>query len=326
MTSRRGAVSWWSSPPPGVAVEIGARRVTAVALSVGSTPTLQAHATEPLADGLVVPSLTGPNITDGAAVAAVVRRTLEAVGGRARRVALVVPDGVAKVSLVKFDKLPASTEDLDQLVRWQVKKSVPFPLEQAVVSWARGSVDAGGATELIVTVARRDAVAEYEAACAAAGVHAGIVDISTFNMINAVRAADAASATGAEGDWLLVHVAPDSSTLAILRGDAVILFRNRPSAGEGGLADLVHQSAMYFEDRLGGQGLARVVVVPRDLDAVAAAEVTALCRSFEAQTRTPVLDVDPRPAAPFSDRISPAAEILRAVAAPVGVLLRERVA
>ncbi len=56
-------------------------------------------------------------------------------------------------------------------------------------------------------------------------------------------------------DWVLVHVGADSSTVAIVRGAQVMFFRNRPADAEGHLNDLVHQSAMYYEDRLGGPGL-----------------------------------------------------------------------
>jgi type IV pilus assembly protein PilM len=257
-----------------------------------------------------------------------VQRTLGAIGTRTKRVALVIPDGAAKVSLVKFDKLPARAEDLDQLIRWQVKKAVPFPLDQAQVSWTRGRVDADGATELVVTLARRDIVADYEAACSAAGAHAGLVDLATFNLVNVVLAADRGrDAQGFPDDWLLVHVAPDSSTLAIVRGSALILFRNRQSSADGrGLEDLVHQSAMYYEDRLGGQGLARVIVVPHDLDRAALDEVASVCRSLEQRVGSRVVEVDVRSVTAFTNRIQPGHELLRAVAAPVGALLRERVA
>jgi type IV pilus assembly protein PilM len=326
-TSRSFWRRWFASPPPSVAVEVGARRVTAVALgSAAGAPTVVAHATEALPDGLVAPSLTSPNLTDQRAVASAVRRTLDALGTRARRVALVIPDGAAKVSLVKFEKVPPRAEDLDQLIRWQIKKAVPFPLDHAQLSWTTGLVDADGATELVITVARRDIVAEYEAACSAAGMHAGVVDVATFNLVNAVLAADGARGEAPADDWLLVHVAPDSSTLAILRGANLILFRNRASTGEGGLSDLVHQSAMYYEDRLGGRGLSRVVVVPRDLTAPALEELDAVCRSFEERSGSRAIEVDVRPVTAFADRISPSPELLRAVAAPVGALLRERAA
>ena len=101
---------------------------------------------------------------------------------------------------------------------------------------------------------RRDVIEECEGVCARAGMHAGLVDIASFNVVNAVLAA--AQEDGA--DWLLVHVTPEDTTLAIVRSGDLIFFRNRP-VGEGSLEDLVHQTAMY-RDRLGGRGLSRVIV------------------------------------------------------------------
>jgi type IV pilus assembly protein PilM len=250
-------------------------------------------------------------------------------------VALVVPDGAARVSLVKFDKVPAKAEDLAQLIRWQVKKSVPFPLEQSQVTWTRGATDAAGGVEFVVAIARRDIIEEYEAVCQAANAQAGLVDLATLNMINlaliadpslsgSVRAHDAADPASAMPiDWLLVHVGADSSTVAIVRGAHVLFFRNRPADAEGHLNDLVHQSAMYYEDRLGGPGFSRVLVTTRDVPEELAAEVEELYRGLAERVGDRVEALDLRAAAGIAHGISPSPELLSALAAPVGVVLRE---
>jgi type IV pilus assembly protein PilM len=317
---RRRTASWFASPPPSVAVEIGAGRVTAVVLSiVDGAPSVSAQATERLPDGLVAPSLTTPNLTDKAAVAAAVQRVLRAVGVSRGRVALVIPDGAAKVSLIRFEKVPAKADDLAQLVRWQVRKSVPFPIEQSQVSWTPGVTDATG-TDYVVTVARQDIVQDYEQAVAASGVQVGLVDLATFNLVNLllVRDTDATAA----GDWLLVHVTPDASTMVIVRDGALLLFRHRSIEGEGSLSDLGHQTAMYYEDRLSGQGIARAVFAARDIGPAVVADLEAFGRAIEQRIGRAVVEVDPRTlvriaAESGGDRT--------AIAAPVGVLLRERV-
>src|SRR5204862_418652 len=84
-----------------------------------------------------------------------------------------------------------------------LRETAPFPIEEGQVSFVPGVTAADG-REFIVAVARRDVVAEYEALCAEAGAHAGLVDLSTFNVINAVLAGGAPS-----NDWLLVNIAAD---------------------------------------------------------------------------------------------------------------------
>jgi len=302
---------------PNVAVELASRRVSAAALELrGGRPVIAAHATEPLPEGALVPSLTGENVRDRAAVTAALARVFERIGGRPRRVGLVVPDPIAKVSLVRFQRVPERTQDLDQLVRWQVKKTAPFPIEEAQVSYAYGVLTADG-QEFVVSLARRTVVEAYEKVCADAGTHAGIVDLATFNVVNAVIAASAPTS----GDWLLVHVAADYASIAIVRGEHLIFFRNRASDADGTLADLVHQTAMYYEDRLEGIGFARVVLAGvgarEDLDQVR--------RSLEERlTNTQVETVDPRTAAALTDRISAAPALLDTLAPLVGLLLRDR--
>jgi Tfp pilus assembly PilM family ATPase len=165
--------------------------------------------------------------------------------GRPRRIGLVLPDVIAKVSLIRFEQVPARAQEHAQLVRWQVRKTAPFPIEEAQVSFVPGLTGSDG-HEFIVSLARRDVIAEYEGICAEAGAHAGIVDLATFNVINAVLA----GSSPPETDWLLVNMAADSASIAILRGPHLILFRNRGAETFGTLAVLVVLREMFCVDRL----------------------------------------------------------------------------
>jgi type IV pilus assembly protein PilM len=311
-------MSRWSfdltdAPPPDAAVEIASRHVSAATIGRrGGRPVVSAYAVEPLPDGAVVPSLTAQNIRDRALVEAAVASALESIG-RPRRVGLIVPDAVAKVSLVRFEQVPARAQDLAQLIRWQVRKAAPFPIEEAQVSFSEAGAVPGG-REFLVAVARREIVEEYEGLLAAGGVHAGIVDLSTFNVVNAVLVSAGAPATE---DWLLVNVgAPDLASIAILRGPQIIFFRTRGADTDGTLADLVHQTAMYYEDRLQGSGFTRAVICGDSSDDVR--------RSLEQRLALDVDALDIRTAAALTDRISAAPALLDALAPLAGLLLRGR--
>ncbi len=314
MSSLTDRFSLKDAPPPGAAVELAADHVSAASLELrGGRPVVSAHAVESLPQGALVPSITAHNIRDRAAVAGALSRVLERVG-TPRRVGLVVPDPVAKVSLVRFEQVPARSQDLDQLIRWQVRKTAPFPIEEAQVSHVAGLRAADG-QEFIVTLAKREIVEEYEALCLAAGAHAGIVDIATFNVINAALAGSAAPAA----DWLLVNVASDYASIAILRGSDLMFFRSRGSETDGTLADLVHQTAMYYEDRLQGAGFSRVM-----LSGASTTGVDQVRRSLEGRLGTSVEHVDVRAAAQLTDRITAAPSLLDTLAPLVGLLLRGR--
>ena len=310
--------SIFSSPAPSVAIEIASDAVTAVALrSGGSGLAVAAHATEALPAGAVVPAVNETNVQDRAGAVEALRRVLDRLGRRVRRAAVILPDAVAKVSIVRFDEVPARARDLDELVRWQVRKAAPFRIEDAQVVYTRGVTDASGAADFIVALMRRSIVEEYEEVCREVDVHAGIVDLSSFNLLNTIL-----SGGSIAGDWLLVHMAPESSTIAVVRGGDLILFRNRPVAGADQLADLVHQTAMYYEDRLGGTGFGRVFLAGTARGASGASD--AVRRDLERRLGGQVEPVDAREVAGLVDRIGASPDLLDRLAAPIGVLVRER--
>lgn len=246
-----------ASSRPHVAVGIAADRVTAIRVARGGDLVVTAHASEALPQGAIDPVLNGPNIADRPAVAGALRRVLERLGQRPRRVALALPDTIGKLSLLRFEKVPARTDDLEQMIRFQVRKAAPFRIEDAQVAWSPGARLEGGGREFVVVVTRRDVVREYEAVCEALGAQAGTVDLASLNVINAMLA----SHDRPEGDWLLVHVTLRYATIAILRGGDLIFYRTRGEETDENLAGLVHQTAMYYEDRLGGAGFAKIVLV-----------------------------------------------------------------
>jgi len=302
---------------PTVAIEIAARRVTVAELhGSGAQTSVSACASEILPVDAVQPSLTGVNIAHPSQVADALRSAISKAGLRVpSRVALVVPDGVARVSLLPFEQLPARAADLEQLIRWQLKKSMPFPLEEAQVSHVVASTS-GTASTIAAVVARRDVIAQYEAVTSAVGIQAGIVDLASFNVMNAIMAAKTESA----GDALLVCLAAEGTTLAILRGDQLMFYRHRTAVDEEPLSALVHQTAMYHEDRLGGAQFGRIWICGASFTHGAADQRIDLGEQLRMEAEA----VDVRAAAQLKGRVDATPELLDALAAPVGLLIRER--
>jgi type IV pilus assembly protein PilM len=309
---------WLTAAPPSVAIEIASRRVTVAAVSSGARPVVSAFASEPLPDEAVTPSLTGSNVPNVALVASAVGRALDRAGLKsARRAALIVPDSVARVTLLSLEQIPSRQSDLDQLVRWQLKKATPFPIEEAQISYFPAHAIDGAAT-LAAVVARRDVIAQYEAVATVLGIHPGLVDVASFNIMNAIMRAGAATA----GDWLLVCLAAEATSLAILRGQDLLFYRHRAAVDEEPIGALVHQIAMYHEDRLGGSQFARVWLCGAAL-AGSSAQAEVARREIAQLLSAPAEAVDIRAAAELRGDVA-TADVLDALAAPVGVLLRDR--
>jgi Tfp pilus assembly PilM family ATPase len=309
--------SLFAPPPPTVAIELASRRVTVVELAQGARgASVVGYASEALPADAIQPAATGVNIRNAGVVTDALGRALERAGVRSvRRAALIVPDSVARVSLLTFEHLPAKTADIDQLVRWQLKKATPYPIEDAQVTWFPAHRTPAAAV-LGAVAARRDVIAEYESVASAVGVHAGLVDLACLNVMNAVITASAASPS----DWLLITMAPEGTALAIGRGQDLMFYRQRPIVEEEPLTALVHQTAMYHEDRLGGTRFSRVWLcgggVGREADQTRT--------DIQKRLGVPVEHVDVRAVADLGGRIAASTDVLDALAAPVGVLLRDR--
>jgi type IV pilus assembly protein PilM len=305
--------SWLASAPPDAAVEITPEGVSVAALGGrGNEPIVHAYGLEPLPPGAVQPSLGVHNIPDRAPVAAALSAACEMAGIRPRRVALVIPDPAARVSLVSFDTVPPRRDDFDQLLHWQLRKSAPFPIDEGVVSYSPGVARAGG-REFVVEMARRDVIREYEAVCEDAAMHAGLVDLSTLSVANLFLS----EATPPSGDWLLVHMRPTYTSIALLRGQELIFFRTRAEGDVERLEDVVHQTQMYYEDRLEGKGLSRVL-----LGGIAPAELSldAARQGLEERLKATVEWI--RVAAAPSDRTTMTPGLTAALTPLVGILMR----
>jgi len=309
--------SWLASPPLEAALEISPAAVSVAVLGGrSSNPVVQGYAVEPLPPGAVTPSLTSTNIADPDAVARALNSACQSLGLKPKRVALVIPDVAAKVSLVRFDQTPTRRDDLNQLIRWQIKKSTPFPVDDACLTYTAGAHQAVGG-EFVVVVARRETIREYEGVCERIGIEAGLVDISTFAVINLFLSSN----LGTAGDWLVVHMRPEYTSIAILRRDDVLFFRNRVEGDAEAMEDVVHQTAMYYQDRLEGRGFSRILLggIGR-----LQGEVDLARRNLEARMCTVVEPIDPTRGAALTDRITATPELMATLSPLVGMLLRTR--
>jgi Tfp pilus assembly PilM family ATPase len=304
-------------PPPTVAIELASRRLTVVELGQGAKgASVVGYASEALPPDAIQPATTGVNIANVGLVADALGRALERAGVRsARRAALIVPDSIARLSLLTFEHLPSKSAEVEQLVRWQLKKATPYPIDDAQVTWFPAHRTSAGSV-LAAVAARRDVIAEYEAVVKSVGVHAGLVDLACLNVMNAVISANAATAA----DWLLISMAPEGTALAIGRGSDLMFYRQRPIVEEEPLTALVHQTAMYHEDRLGGTRFSRVWLC----GAGVGREADQARTDIQKRLGVPVEPVDVRGVADLGGRIAASVDVLDALAAPVGVLLRDR--
>ena len=238
-------------PRPRVACEISAERVVAARAGEGEQ-SLEAATAQAIPDGALIPGLQAANINTREAVVAALRDALSAVAGRSRDVCLVIPDATTRIMLLDFDTLPAKAEDADAVVRFRLKKSLPFEVEHAAMSFDRqGTADP---IRVVAAVTPRTVLDEYESLVREAGYNPGAVMPS---MIASLGVVDGARPT------MVIKVERGTTTFAIVDNNQLLLHRaleNGGSAVSGeSLVDDVNTSLVYFEDRY-SVGVDRVLV------------------------------------------------------------------
>ena len=208
---------------PRLAVEIRPEGVVA-ARSEDAEALVSAVSFGILPEGHIAPGLKAGNIPARAATVAAVRKALESVALKERQTTLVIPDGAVRVLLLDFDALPAKPTEALPIVRFRLKKLLPFDGDDAVISYQVMSTQRGLIRVLAVAVPK-DVLAEYESIVREAGFEPGAVLPSTL--------AACAGLGEMEAAVLLVNAGETSVTTAIVQGAVILLHRTVDLTAEG---------------------------------------------------------------------------------------------
>ena len=107
-----------------------------------------------------------------------------------RRAALILPDYSARVSVLDFDAFPSEQEEQLTLVRFRMKKSVPFEVESAALSYFPQPVEKGQKIHVLVALISLEIIGRYESVFRAAGFHPGLVTTSALAALDLVPSKD----------------------------------------------------------------------------------------------------------------------------------------
>ncbi len=204
---------------PRLACEI---RPEGVVVARGESPagTLTTVARVDLRPGLVTPGLKAGNLPERPAVVAALRRAFDAIAARgadrSRYVTVIVPDAAVRVLLLDFDALPSKSAEALQVVRFRLKKLLPFDVDHALVSFQIMSTERTLLRVLAVAIPQ-EVLAEYESAIAEAGMQPGVVLPSTLAAL--------AGLDPTLPNALILNASPVALTTAIVRAGVLLLHR-----------------------------------------------------------------------------------------------------
>ena len=211
----RRIAQWLDTPPhPAVVCEIAPGHIAAAHWTRRGAD-LETFAIEPIPPGVLAPTAVETNLLNAAEMRAAVGRVFARLRIKRQTVALLVPDPVIRLFVLHFDVFPRSAAEAVPLLRWRLKKSVPFEAEETLVSFMRQPPRDEG-VEIVTGLARLRIIREYEQLIESVGMLPGVVMSSTLAalpLLNDHRPA------------LLARVAGKTLTTAIAREGILCGFR-----------------------------------------------------------------------------------------------------
>jgi type IV pilus assembly protein PilM len=160
--------------------------------------------------------------------------------GKRRPVAVILPDFAARLQILDFDTFPAKTDEQQALVRFRMKKTVPFDVESAAVSFAVQPSD-GAKTVVVAALMSLEIIARYEHAFRASGYHPGWITTSGAACLQLVPE---------QGLSLLVKLAGRTLTLLATDGRCLRLSRcvELESVDEPAVLEILHPTLVLLEE------------------------------------------------------------------------------
>jgi type IV pilus assembly protein PilM len=197
-----------------------------------------------LPEGAVTPSLTGSNIANAAVVRDAIAECVSAVAGKPSEVTAVIPDAASRVVLLDFENLSERHDEAEPVVRFRLKKSLPFDVDRAAVSYDAIKLP-NGSTKVISAIVLKTVLEEYEAVFRDAGCEPGVVIPSTLAALGVIDA---------DRPTMLLKVDIGTTSVAIVDQNQLLLFRTLDSGGDVSperLAEDVYPSIVYLQDTYG---------------------------------------------------------------------------
>ncbi len=185
------------------------------------------------------------NILRPDSMARAVREVTGEPGGRKRRTAAVIlPDYAGRTTVLDFDSFPAKPEEQETLVKFRLRKAVPFDIDSASVSYFAQPRTGSKKVDVIASSMSLETLARYEAPFRAAGLHVGFVTTSLMATLNAVPD---------NGCRVVVKLNGTVLALAVTDGGALRLLRTieLPEASPDAIAEHLIPTLTYVEDEWG---------------------------------------------------------------------------
>jgi type IV pilus assembly protein PilM len=285
---------------PRLACEITPSAVIAARATRDSTG-VDLYTARRLAVNTVNPSLTADNVVNPGALRDAIGGALASLAGRNRDLTAILPDAAVRVMLLDFDTLPEKHSDADALIRFRLRKSLPFEVDSAALSFQSRRYNNG--VKVLAAVVPSAVLTGYEDAFRAVGYEPGIVLSSTLATLSTIEARIPTLLVKSDGLFI---------TIAIVDANEVLLYRtlDTPTSSTE-VADAVYPSIVFYEDTYSSK-LQRILVA-------GAVNLSEIASALHSQTGIQPEEVDSE--IPVGEPLSGEALSRSSIAGIAGVLV-----
>jgi len=254
--------------PPQVAV-LGTDSLTFARFEpTRGNPRLVSSKTYPLPASTWEPGVVTPVLRDPEALTSLADR-LRRENGRFERLSLLLPDTWFRINILDVASLPERRGEAEEMVRWNLKRTLPIRPEDLRMSWLQAGSSDGGHRVFVVAALDRTLTA-IEESFRAAGIEIVLIESTGLNLWNSVIVREHPAATG---DRILVYLRGDDFTAAVFRGATPLFVRSRAMTGERALMQEIRLSASYVKANVRSESLERCYVAGSSIDAALVQEV-----------------------------------------------------
>ena len=210
---------------------------------------------QPFEPGVLAVSPVADNLLRPDAVKSALARIAPPNGAKRRPATVILPDYAARVSLLDFDSFPSSPEEQLPLVRFRVKKTIPFDIDSAAVSyWAQPASTKAGVkkVDVVAVTVSLEILARYEAVFRSANLYPGEVTTSGLEALNLYGASGVAVIAKLTGNVLTV-MAMDDGRLKLFRCLTIeeAIVEGACGADNEEILAVLNPTFAYIEDELG---------------------------------------------------------------------------
>lgn len=172
-----------------------------------------------------------------------------------KRLSLVIPDNLACIMILNdLTKIPRSSNELLELIKWKIEKKLPFRLQEAMIDFQL--IDVPARKGLLVLAVPSRIIRRFEELFSALDIHVGLILPSSFAISNFYH--QLLCRNGGSGDICFINMSEYYISFFIFQGKRPRLFRTKnfmrmdreEISSFSPLIDQARLTLLYYQDHM----------------------------------------------------------------------------